>query len=355
MQIKRRTPLATAVTIDSSEMRIGPLAEEASHCRVLIVDDDELVLKRLAAQLHLGGYEIHTATSAAVALRILAQTPCQIVLTDWRMPDMDGLALCRKLRATQDEGYIYVLLLTVRSSRSDIVDGLAAGADDYVVKGASTEELLARIAVGRRITTLERSLRSSDRENRRLSITDALTGVHNRRFLMIYLPRELERARRCGHSLAVLSCDIDHFKRVNDEFGHEAGDEVLREFARRTEGCIHQMTDWIARAGGEEFVLVLPEADVAEASVVAERVRLALSAEAIPTCSGPVAITVSVGVCVLQTERELREATVPNLLGAADRALYASKRSGRDRVTTMPVGPAQLESGSRAGDTHGTG
>jgi two-component system cell cycle response regulator len=346
--------MPTTEIIDLDDSHITLLPEATSRCRVLIVDDDELVLGRLAALVQTGGYEVYTATSGTAALRILAETRCQIVLTDWSMPDMDGLALCCKLRLRGNDGYIYILLLTVRSSRSDIVAGLAAGADDYVIKGATAEELLARIAVGRRITNLERSLRTSNRENRRLSVTDALTGVRNRRFLMKYLPQELERARRGGKSLALLSCDIDHFKRVNDDFGHEAGDGVLQEFAKRAGSCIRQATDWIARSGGEEFILVLPETNLVGAGGIAERLRQVVAAEAIATCSGAVAITVSVGVSALGTERELSEASVADLLRAADRGLYASKRSGRNRVTTIavdgpPQGPTAWVGASHAG------
>jgi two-component system, cell cycle response regulator len=323
--------------IDVGDSQVLILQEPASRCRVLIVDDDELVLKRLSALVRLGGYETYTATSGASALVVLAETPCQIVLTDWHMPDMDGLALCCKLRSSDNDGYSYIILVSVRSARSDIVAGLAAGADDYVVKGATTEELLARIGVGRRITQLERALRLSNRENRRISVTDALTGVRNRRFLMKYLPRELDRARRNGRSLAVLSCDIDHFKRVNDNHGHEAGDEILQAFVKRAASCIRQSTGWIARSGGEEFVLVLPETSQNEASYAAAKLRETLAANPIPTGAGPIAITVSIGIAALATEQELSEASVVSLLRAADRGLYASKRLGRDRATTMPV------------------
>jgi two-component system, cell cycle response regulator len=347
--------VSTTPMIDMNDSQIVQLPEPASRCRVLIVDDDELVLQRLSASVRLGDYETHTATSGAAALRILTEIPCQIVLTDWHMPDMDGLALCCKLRSRETDGYIYILLVTVRSARSDIVAGLAAGADDYVVKGATTEELLARIGVGRRITQLERSLRISNRENRRISVTDALTGVRNRRFLMKYLPRELERARHSDKPLAVLSCDIDHFKQVNDNFGHEAGDEVLQEFAKRATSCIGKATGWIARAGGEEFVMVLPETSLEEASRVAQRLRLVLAADKIPTCAGPLAITVSIGISVLETERELSEASVLDLLRAADQGLYASKRSGRDRATTMPVGSARFGSDALRGETREPG
>jgi two-component system cell cycle response regulator len=334
--------MPTAQMIDFSDSQIIALPDPASLCRVLIVDDDDLVLLRFSALFQLAGYETYTATSGAAALQILSTTPCQIVLTDWHMQDMDGLALCCNLRSRVNDGYIYILLVTVRSAGSDIVAGLAAGADDYVVKGATAEELLARIGVGRRITQLERSLRISNRENRRMSVTDPLTGARNRRFLMKYLPRELERARDNGKSLAVLSCDIDHFKQVNDNHGHEAGDEVLKAFVKRAAECIRKVSGWIARSGGEEFVLVLPETGQNEARYIAARLRQSLAANTIPTSAGLLGITVSIGISALETEQELGEASVLELLRAADRGLYASKRSGRDRATTMAVGGAQL-------------
>jgi two-component system, cell cycle response regulator len=334
--------MSTAQMIDFGDSQIIAMPDPASLCRVLIVDDDELVLMRFSALLQLAGYETYTATSGAAALRILSTTACQIVLTDWHMQDMDGLALCCNLRSRANDGYIYILLVTVRSAGSDIVAGLAAGADDYVVKGATAEELLARIGVGRRITQLERSLRISNRENRRKSVTDALTGIRNRHFLMKYLPRELERARHSGRALAILSCDIDHFKLVNDNHGHEAGDEVLQEFVKRAAGCIRKASGWMARSGGEEFVLVLPDSSQSEARYIAARLRHTLGANTIPTSAGPLGITVSIGIAALETEQELAEASVVELLRAADRGLYASKRSGRDRATTMAVVGARL-------------
>jgi diguanylate cyclase (GGDEF)-like protein len=224
-------------------------------------------------------------------------------------------------------------MLTVRNGRSDILEGLSAGADDYVVKGATAEEILARVEVGRRITHLERSLRTSNLDNRRMSITDPLTGARNRRCLMKYLPREIERSRRYNHALAILSCDIDHFKRVNDGFGHQAGDEILQAFVARSATCIRQEIDWIARSGGEEFIFVLPETNLYGARCVAERLREALAAQPIATCAGPLAVTVSVGVTALETEQELSVVSATDLLRAADRCLYASKNHGRDRVT----------------------
>jgi two-component system, cell cycle response regulator len=255
------------------------------------------------------------------------------VITDWQMPDMDGLELCRSLRSQADNSYVYILLLTIRQSKHDILTGLAAGADDYIVKGAPTEEILARAEVGRRITRLEQSLRVSNRENRRLSVTDPLTGAHNRRYLMKYLPREIERSRRHQHPVAILSCDIDNFKRVNDEFGHAVGDEVLREFAARVKHCIRAATDWVARTGGEEFMIVLPETNLHGAACAAEKVRLALATRPIATRAGAHAVTVSIGATALETAVDFEAVPLIELLRTVDRCLYMSKNLGRDRVT----------------------
>jgi two-component system, cell cycle response regulator len=311
-----------------------------TKCNVLVVDDDDLVRAQLASLLRLAGYEVHCAASGAQALLILGTRPCEIVLSDWEMPDMDGPSLCKALRLRDNERYTYVLMLSIRNEPADILSGLHAGVDDYVVKGAPAEELLARVEVGRRITHLEHALRISSAENRRLSVTDALTGAHNRRYLMKYLPRELARARRYGHPIAILSCDIDDFKGVNDCFGHEAGDEVLQSFVARARSCTREPIDWIARAGGEEFIVVLPETRLDGASTVAEKVRIAMADHGIPTCSGPIIAKVSIGVTALETPEELASVPMAELLRAADQCLYASKSRGRDRSTCLSLASA---------------
>ncbi len=324
---------ATACLDDTAVQKMGPLWQ----CRVLVVDDDELVRAQLVVLLRLAGYDVQAAGSGEEALRILRDMSCQIILTDWQMADMDGLSLCRNVRLKDDEGYVYVLMLTVRNSKRDILAGLAAGADDYIVKGAPSEEILARLEVGRRITQIESSLRASNQENGRLSVTDALTGAHNRRYLMRNLPRELERARRYDHPLAILSCDLDRFKRVNDRFGHEAGDETLQAFVMRSASCLREATDWIVRSGGEEFVLVLPETTLEGASCVARKVRQVLAAEPIATSAGALFVTVSIGATAVETAEEVASVSVIELLRAADRCLYVSKNLGRDRVTAASV------------------
>jgi diguanylate cyclase (GGDEF)-like protein len=297
------------------------------QCRVLIVDDDEIVRAQLSAMLERAHFDVQTAASGEEAMQMLDTVKCQIVLTDWQMPGMDGLALCRGVRLEHVQGYVYVMMLTVRASKQDMLLSLAAGTDDHLVKGSSAEEILARMEVARRITHLECSLRSSNRENRRLAVTDSLTGAHNRRYLMKYLPRELARAQRYSRPLSVLFCDIDGFKKINDSLGHSAGDRVLQEFALRATRCIREKIDWLVRSGGDEFIVVMPETDLKGAKCVAQKLSCIFARPPLVIRERPLAATVSVGATALETHRELSRTSAAELLRAADRQLYASKRS----------------------------
>jgi diguanylate cyclase (GGDEF)-like protein len=325
---------------------IQPLLSDMSPCTVLVVDDDELVRKELVALIGDAGYDVRVAKSGAEALAVFDKEPCRIVLSDWEMPDMDGVALCRNIRSRRLSSYTYVLMLTVRRTKRDVVAGLTAGADDYVVKGAPPEELLARLAVGRRITGLEHSLRASSLENRRLAFTDSLTNAYNRRFLMKHLPREYERSRRHQHPLAVLVCDLDHFKLVNDGYGHAAGDAVLQEVARRMTETLRS-SDWVVRAGGEEFVLVLPETDLDGAAVVAEKLRDVVAAHPVTSGALSVPITITVGYSAVATDEELERHSFDELLRTADSRLYEAKLDGRNRCK----GSGVISSGSRPDST----
>jgi diguanylate cyclase (GGDEF)-like protein len=300
------------------------------QCRVLIVDDDDIVRAQLSAVLKSARYDVHVAASGEEAIRFLDTSECQIVLTDWQMPGMDGLALCRKVRLEHLEGYVFVMMLTVRESKEDMLTSLAAGADDYLIKGSSNEEILARMEVARRITHLEYSLRMSNRENRRLAVTDPLTATFNRRYLMKYLPRELARAQRYNRPLSVMCCDLDGFKLVNDRLGHAAGDYVLKEFVSRVTRCIREGSDWLARSGGDEFVIVMPETDLAGADFAAQKLRRVLTAPPLIIQERPLKMTVSVGVAALETHGGTPATTALDLLLEADQDLYASKRSGKE-------------------------
>jgi two-component system cell cycle response regulator len=325
--------------IDDTAACSTPMLDEQPQvdwrCRLLIIEKDGGVRAKLAAELILRGYEVDTAACVEEVLRLRLSKTCQIVITSWAASNMDSLSLCRHLRRADADSYVYIVILSERDSRDDALVALAAGADDYLVKNAELEELMARIDAGARIMRIAHSLRVTCRENQRLSVTDELTGTHNRRYLMEHLPQEMARARRYCHALAILSCDIDLFKRVNDRFGHAAGDDVLREFVRRTQSCLRESVDWIARAGGEEFVVVMPETGIGGAACVAEKLRGAFSGHPVPTCAGRLTVTVSVGATALETPDEIERSSITEVLSAADRCLYVSKQLGRDRVTAL--------------------
>jgi diguanylate cyclase (GGDEF)-like protein len=303
-----------------------PLSESP---KVLLVDDDELALERLRALILASGFEVETASDGVAALGALRAEFAPVVTADRRMPGMDGLALCQAIRQATWPGYVYILLLTAQDAEEDILAGLEAGADDYLSKRASAAQLLARLRTARRILSLEHSLKLALEEKRRLSLTDPLTGAANRRYFMKQLHLELDSAARSRRALALLSLDIDHFKRINDRYGHAAGDTVLREFVRRVNSCLRPQKDWCARVGGEEFAVVLPEADAAKACRSAEAIRAAVAREPVGTAAGSIPLTVSIGIsgCVLGTD------DAESLLQHSDAALYASKAAGRNRVT----------------------
>jgi diguanylate cyclase (GGDEF)-like protein len=301
--------------------------------RVLIVDDDDLVAEHLATLVRNAGFEVSVVTSGAAALSMLHKDFAPIVISDRNMPDMDGLTLCRTIRAEHVDNYVYVILLTVQDSEQDILSGLDAGADDYLSKRSSAAQLLARLRTAQRILTLERSLRSVIAQKNRLALTDPLTGAHNRRYFNRHLNREIRAAWRSQSPLSVLALDIDHFKGVNDRHGHGVGDEVLQEFSRRILHGLPRQTDWLARLGGEEFAVVLPLTDLAGAQQVAEKLRSLTDESPIATTAGLLNVTVSIGVSGLEALSPKESVTVDALLDRADESLYLSKQQGRNRVT----------------------
>ncbi|MBC8024502.1 MAG: diguanylate cyclase [Steroidobacteraceae bacterium] len=302
--------------------------------RVLLVDDDEIVIERMRDLITAAGYEVSTATSGDAALAELEREFAPIVILDRSMPGMDGLELCRTIRLGRNyPGYVYLMLCTMHDSEEEILSGLDAGADDYLSKRTSGTQLIARLATARRILSLEHSLKAVIEERRRMAMTDALTGAHNRRYFMSHLRRELKRMRRFGGELSLLVFDIDHFKHINDRYGHGAGDVVLVEFVRRVQAALPREFDWCARLGGEEFAVVLPQTEVAGGAVVAEKVRLAIAATPVATPAGAVEMTVSVGVSGISAFSDRGAVTVEQILRRADDCLYSSKHNGRNRVT----------------------
>jgi two-component system, cell cycle response regulator len=303
----------------------------APDWRILLVDDEPTQRLIMARLLKRAGYEVETASNGREALQKIEAGDFQLMITDWEMPEMDGIALCSALRSSHTKGYIYTILLTARDAIEHVVTGLQAGADDYLTKPVIEPELIARLSTGKRIVTLERSLRQANEENRRLSITDPLTGVYNRRYLMEQLPREIERAARYGRQLSVIMCDVDHFKKINDTYGHLAGDEVLRWFVGQLQGGV-RACDWVARYGGEEFVLVLPETIVGNAFTAAEHLRKQIGAQPFASSELEFQVSASFGVSGWQANVP-QGATLDALMAKCDAGVYASKAAGRDTVT----------------------
>jgi diguanylate cyclase (GGDEF)-like protein len=213
-----------------------------------------------------------------------------------------------------------------------VVDALGSGADNFIRKPVVPAELLAHVNAGWRIVQLERSLRAANEQIRRLTVIDALVGTFNRRHLDDELVNEVERARRYGHCLSAVMADLDRFKNINDRYGHIVGDEVLREFACRARAAIRLGSDWIARFGGEEFVIVLPETPLAGATATAEKIRAILQATPVHTSAGPLKISASFGVAALTPSGDSTAISSASLLRRADEALYRSKLAGRNRV-----------------------
>jgi diguanylate cyclase (GGDEF)-like protein len=248
------------------------------------------------------------------------------------MPEMDGLELCRAIRKNTYPGYVFIILLTAKDSKDDIIRGLGAGADDYLTKPFSHAELVARINTGKRVLELERSLKDANEEIRILSITDPLTGTYNRGYLTERLPQEIKRARRYSRALSIILCDIDHFKKVNDTYGHLVGDRVLKDFAQCIRHSIRHDVDWTARYGGEEFLIVLPETDANGASVMAERLKSELSQRVTETQGKKISITASFGVAGFCPDTPDEMISPEAMISKADKYLYQAKREGRNRV-----------------------
>ena len=297
--------------------------------RVLIADDDMVSRSVVKALLTKWGYDVLEAEDGNQAWDIPKEedTP-RLVLIDWMMPGIDGLELSRRLRRLDDNTYHYVILLTGRNSKEDIIDGLDAGADDYITKPFVAQELEVRLRVGSRILALQQSLQEALEKQSYQARHDPLTGILNHREILNILEKEINRSERQGNSLAVIMGDLDYFKKVNDTYGHVAGDAVLVEVANRMRHNIRTY-DSIGRYGGEEFLLVLPNCAAQEAMLIANRILDNISKEPVMFNSTPIPITISLGLAVKEVGEILATA---DLVQAADTALYQAKKNGRNRI-----------------------
>jgi two-component system, cell cycle response regulator len=297
--------------------------------KILIAEDDPISRRLLDTILRKWGYEVVVAFDGGQAWEELQKDDApQLAILDWMMPEMDGVEVCSKVRERTGSPYVYILLLSAKSQREDLVKGMESGADDYITKPFDANELKVRLRAGRRILDLQTQLMSAQEALRDQAARDPLTGIWNRNAIFDAFHRELSRAEREATALSIVMIDIDHFKNLNDTHGHQAGDAVLREFTSRIAASLRPY-DSLGRYGGEEFLVVLPGCDLEAGTRHAERLRALINDGAFDTAEGRHSITCSLGVAATCSTAST---DTDALIRAADAALYRAKHKGRNRV-----------------------
>ncbi|MFH2065181.1 MAG: diguanylate cyclase [Pseudomonadota bacterium] len=295
--------------------------------KILVADDDAMTRLALIKNIEKWGYEVVAVEDGTLALEALSgDDPPRIAILDWLMPGREGIDICRELTRSDNAPLIYTILLTIKTDKADIVEALDQGACDFLSKPVHVGELRSRIAVGVRLVKAEDQIREYAKEMERLAISDPLTGAANRRHFFNMAQQELKRAKRYDKAVALIMMDIDFFKKINDTYGHQTGDEALKALVACCRPILRE-SDLLARFGGEEFCLLLPETGIHQAGQLAERLRGSM--ENLRMCEGDreFGFTVSMGVAEVQKIEESIDAAIKR----ADGALYEAKTGGRNK------------------------
>lgn len=300
------------------------LPKDSPH-RIAVLDDDPSVTRLISHALRKCGFEVVVASTLHEARSQLGLS-WDLLLCDRVLPDGDGLEFCEEVRERTGAAFRYVIILSAETSEEAKLAGFACGADDYISKPVSIAELVARVRAGLRIVELQKALLSSNARLERLSRTDELTGLGNRRHFRDEFTRAYEHASRYERPLSVAIVDVDHFKLINDEYGHEEGDRVLEQLGAVLRDAL-RASDFAARIGGEEFAIILPETQLHEALVVSEKIRRAIEQHPVELRTRPT--TISLGVSSIPHSRFT---TKSEMLRSADQAMYRAKNRGRNRV-----------------------
>ena len=296
--------------------------------QIAVVDDDAAIRRLVRLFLKRSGYDVAEFATGNEARQYLTTKPWDLAILDRRLPDMDGAMLAQELKSNPEFKTRFIIMLTGEADQEDKVEGLDLGADDYITKPFQSAELLARIRAGKRIVDLQKELLETNKRLERLSITDGLTALFNHRYFQDELARAFEESARYGRPLSLAIVDLDFFKKINDTYGHAVGDEVLKAVSKIFQDSTRS-ADLAARYGGEEFGIMMPETNLDDAFVFAEKIRSLVESTAIQTQAGPVKVTVSIGVSAVPHPKIH---AAKELVVAADEALYRAKRGGRNQV-----------------------
>ena len=312
------------------------VVDTVSDCKaltILLAEDSPIYRRLIEAQFKEWGFRLLVTKDGKAAWKLLNGPDApRLAVLDWVLPEIDGVEICRRLRArSEDLPYTYTILLTAKNKKDEMLEAMEAGADDFLAKPFDPPELKARLLVGKRIVELQQKLVSANQGLQFAACHDFLTGLWNRAEIIAFLKRELARARRDRTPVGIILGDVDHFKSVNDRFGHDSGDSVLKAVAQCLTGCLRAY-DGVGRYGGEEFLMVVPGCNLQVAVRRADQIREIVANTQVSTTAGIISATLSMGVVAAESSADL-----DTLIREADAALYRAKRNGRNRVERAEV------------------